>query len=80
MLDATPSIAIINAIAATGYPSAQVRAICGPPSESNDEKRGISIIHIVKYFLAKMLYGCIASRGVNNGFPLPNMAKLEIFS
>jgi hypothetical protein len=35
----------------------------------------ISLIHIVKYFLAKMLYG-MASRGVNKAFPLPNMEKL----
>jgi hypothetical protein len=35
----------------------------------------ISLIHIVKYFLAKMLYGR-ASRGVNKAFPLPNMVKL----
>jgi hypothetical protein len=35
----------------------------------------ISLIHIAKYFLAKMLYGR-ASRGVNKAFPLPNMAKL----
>jgi hypothetical protein len=36
MQDATPSIAIRNAIPATGYPSARV---CHPLSEGNDQKR-----------------------------------------